>query len=140
MNDIRLIAAIGNQGQIGLDGGLPWGREAGDLEWFRARTTGCLVVVGHKTFDAVQHLDGTRDRVLYVDEADRDQIDILAHLFDRFKSPVAIIGGAATYRRWAPHVSKFLLTRIDYDGPADTYFPFPTPWWTPPKASRRSQA
>ncbi len=45
---IYLIAAVGRQGQIGLNGRLPW-RHPEDLQWFKEQTMGKVVVCGANT-------------------------------------------------------------------------------------------
>lgn len=123
--NVHLIAAVGANGQIGLRGGLPWMRCDGDLPWFRAQTYGHVVIMGGRTADAVGELpgrriarwDGTIDPILFLDE-----------LESQFKPASIFIGGGAhTYRAFAPFASKWLITRIDYDGPADTFWPFRLP-------------
>ena len=49
---IYLIAAVGRQGQIGLNGRLPW-RHPEDLQWFKEQTMGKVVVCG---FNTAEHL------------------------------------------------------------------------------------
>ncbi len=54
MIDVTLIAAIGQQGQLGLNGGLPWKSNWGhaylaDLWRFRETTTGAVMIAGHRT-------------------------------------------------------------------------------------------
>src|SRR6218665_1669776 len=56
---INLIAAIGKNGQLGLNGELPWkdsedpavqARAAADMRFFKRSTHGCVIVVGHNTY------------------------------------------------------------------------------------------
>ena len=39
--------------------------------------------------------------------------------------PIWIAGGAHTWRAFAPHINGLkLISIVDYDGPADAWFPF----------------
>lgn len=122
---ISLIAAIGRQGQIGLRGALPW-HDSQDLKWFRHMTRGAELVVGPKTAAQLPVLHGRR--VWIDDRAWEDPLDFLrAHdLMASGQTPkvdIFVIGGAATYVRWLPQVGRLYLSRIAYDGEADTYMP-----------------
>lgn len=39
--------------------------------------------------------------------------------------------GAKTYQQWMPHVDRCLISLIDYDGPADAWFPSIIPGMQP---------
>ncbi|QNH71906.1 hypothetical protein P9VFCI_067 [Rhizobium phage P9VFCI] len=119
---INLIAAIGKSGQIGLNGGLPW-QSSDDLRWFKSMTTDSLMIAGYRTYQTVKHLDRTYGRILILDD-EAITPDLLRSLMEQHVLENAfIIGGAKTYSRWMPHIDRFYISRIDYDGPADTYFP-----------------
>src|SRR5690606_30996524 len=49
---IALIAAVGRNGVIGADGGMPW-RLSSDLKRFKSITLGKPVVMGRKTFESI---------------------------------------------------------------------------------------
>lgn len=49
---VTLVAAVGRNDVIGVDGGLPW-RLPGDLPRVKAMTMGHVVIMGRKTFDSV---------------------------------------------------------------------------------------
>lgn len=115
---INLIAAVGNRGQLGLEGNLPWYNPE-DLAWFKALTMGQTLVVGHRTAQTLPPLPG---RTLLVMERDMDPAAMKKQA-EREGKDLWIIGGAATYERWMPHVDRFFIARIDYDGPADTWLP-----------------
>src|SRR5579872_3639238 len=52
MNEIVIVAAIGENGVIGFEGGLPWHLRS-DLAHFRALTINKPVVMGRKTFESI---------------------------------------------------------------------------------------
>lgn len=122
MTTINLIAAIGNQGQLGLNGKLPWHCPS-DLQWFQETTKGGLLIVGHNTYPTVKHLNGTYGRVFLVDNESltREYVSELAAAL--FKENVWIAGGAKTYEKWLKFVDRMYIARVNYDGPADRYFP-----------------
>ena len=119
-NLVNLITAIGRQGQIGLNGKLPW-HDPDDLKWFKSTTMGCPVVVGHKTWKTLPPLPG---RFIFVDDRQTDPEELIKHISTKHPNKdIWIIGGRATYKKYMPFVKRFYISRVDYDGPADTYFP-----------------
>lgn len=115
---IHLIAAVGKSGQIGLDGALPW-RAPEDLKWFRELTMGQTLIAGYRTAQTLPPLPG---RELLVMKRGDTPLPYLVLAKTKNKD-LWIIGGAQTYKLWAPYVDRFHISQIDYDGPADTYFP-----------------
>lgn len=140
--DLRLIAAVGRHGQIGLDGELPW-HDPADFAFFKKMTAGGVVVVGRRTFPAVQHLNHTENRIFLVDgEAVYDPKTQDMESWD-FWAPfriagntrtVWIAGGLNTYCKWIEMarlrdiLMPWVISPLAYDGPADTYMPLP---WAP---------
>lgn len=124
--DVRLIAAVGRSGQIGLDGKLPWEDKA-DLKWFAETTAGGYIIVGGVTYKSTPDFK-THNRVKIGWGRDVDPYGLLAtfHQMDP-KRPLWIAGGARTYEAFMPFVRRFYIARIDYDGPADTFMP---PLWS----------
>lgn len=120
---INLIAAVGKNGEIGINGTLPWPKELGDLDVFRAVTTNSVVIVGLKTFTALRMLNNSLGRKFVADTFADDEINNVLNSFGNKR--IWIAGGAKTYRKWAPLVNgRIVITYINWTGPADTYFPF----------------
>lgn len=122
--NIHLIAAVGRSGQLGLNGGLPWGdlfQE--DRKEFRRRTTGGIVIVGHRTWPSVRHLDGTADRALLCDNTGVSPAAFLDLYRIETDMTVWIAGGAKTYLRWLPLVRERVITVLDWNGDADVWMP-----------------
>lgn len=116
---VNLIAAVGHKWKIGLDGALPW-RDRADLSFFRKMTSGGIVIVGARAFKTLPALPG---RDVYVWERGIEPADMVRSLKE-WRRPIWIAGGAATYRAFAPQVDGLrLINLVDYDGPADTFFP-----------------
>lgn len=114
---LRLIAAVGTQGQIGLQGKLPWhSRE--DLAWFRKNTMGQLLIVGYKTYARLPELPGRKILI------DNDLCPATVKAFLRATGGSAfVIGGAKTYAKWMPYIDLAHVNSIEYAGPADTFMP-----------------
>lgn len=121
---IEAIVAIGNQGQIGLNGELPW-YDPEDLKWFREMTMGKTCIVGYNTAQTLPELPGRR--VICDSNA---PCEIIIKSSQLHSEQVIIIGGAKTYQRWAPYITRWYIGRIDYDGPADSWF---DPSWVLPR-------
>ena len=111
---LEAIVAIGNQGQIGLNGVLPW-HDKSDLKWFRDMTIGKTLIVGTKTAETLPPLPG-RNVVVWNRE----------NLPEVLRMDAIVIGGSKTYELFAPHIKRWHVGRIDYDGPADAWF---NPMW-----------
>jgi dihydrofolate reductase len=119
---INLIAAIGNSGQLGLRGTLPWHNPI-DLAFFREKTWGGAIIVGQKTFERMPILKGRAIFPWTPDWAPERLIRFIEN--SATKREIWIAGGEKTYRAFAPFVNGLrLFSHIKYDGPADAYFPF----------------
>ncbi len=119
MIDVRLIAAIGRRGQLGLAGHLPW-HEPEDLAWFRQQTLGGVVVMGFRTARIVGALPD-RTVVPWLGQEPAAFLEDVAR--NHPGRTIWIAGGAKTYARFLPHVRRAIVTLIDYDGPADVWMP-----------------
>ncbi len=60
---IVLVAAVAENGVIGVDGGLPW-RVRADMRKFRALTMGKPLVMGRKTFESIGRVLDGRDIIV----------------------------------------------------------------------------
>lgn len=114
---VKAIAAVGNFGQIGNRGRLPW-HEPADLATFKAITMGGICVVGKHTAETLPPLAG---RTVVVWRRDDNPIEFAEANQHR---PIWICGGAHIYRAWMPYISTSIISHIDYDGRADTFMPW----------------
>lgn len=121
MPSLFAIAAIGARGQLGLDGRLPW-HDKTDLAWFREMTYGHAVVVGHNTLRQLPPLPG---RVILSAEQFATPEDLRVYARDAGEH-VYLIGGAKTFNKFASVVDRWYVSKINYDGPADSWF---NPMW-----------
>ncbi|VTZ48051.1 Dihydromethanopterin reductase [Methylocella tundrae] len=134
MGEVRVICAIGQRGQLGLNGALPWegnpGREyRADVARFFELTKGHVLIAGPCTIGSFP--DWARPgRTLVVVRSTDDPKSVLERFSDRL---VFIGGGPPVWRAYAPFVQHWDVTRLPYDGEADRYF---DPAWLTAAASR----
>jgi dihydrofolate reductase len=126
---IALIAAIAENGVIGVDNGLPW-RLPDDLKHFRDLTIGHSIIMGRKTWDSIgKPLAGRQNIVVSRNSGFRAQGAQVAHSFEHALSlatlpdPVFVIGGAALYRAALPSAQLLYLTEIRRSFVGDAFFP-----------------
>lgn len=140
---ITLIAAMANNRAIGLDGDMPW-HLPGELKHFKAATMGKAIVMGRKTWESIgRALPGRQNIVVsrnpdYVAENCLvvQSLDEALHRSD--SEEVMVIGGGQLYRQALPVASRMILTRVDCEPEADTWFPrWSQDEWQ--EVSRRSQ-
>jgi len=120
---VRVICAIGQSGQLGLNGELPWegNRDpeyVADVARFFDITRGHVLMAGPKTIAAVPEFART-DRTLFVLRSNMDPEETLKQFAGRV---VYIGGGPPVWDVYARFVSHWDITRLPYDGPADRWF------------------
>lgn len=125
------IAALGKNRQIGLNGELPW-KIPEEYQHYQDTVRGSYVLVGRKNFEANGgDVEGTTPLVLTRDQnyqVNRGKVfhqiqDVLTWAQSQGIEKIYVIGGAEIYRLTLSYLSEFLVSIVDYDGPADTYFP-----------------
>jgi dihydrofolate reductase len=122
-----LIAAVAQNGVIGSQNDLPWGRSIPrDMARFRDITERCVwVLMGRNTAMSLgKPLPRRRNLVL-------TSGDLFLHpgfIRDAAADPnppkaIAVIGGEQIYRLCAPYASLAYLTRVHTDAQGDAFFP-----------------
>lgn len=126
---ISLIAAMGKNRAIGMDGAMPWHLPA-DLKHFKALTMDKPVIMGRRTHEAIgRPLPGRLNIVITRDANYRAEGCYVAHSIDDALRAAAeyeevmVIGGAELYAQLLPHADRLYLTEIGHDFDADTFFP-----------------
>jgi dihydrofolate reductase len=126
---VSLIAAVARDGGIGRAGQLLV-RLPDDLPRFKRTTMGAPIVMGRKTWDSIgRALPGRTNIVVTRDQAFRAPGgEVAASLDDALALAAAaprvyVIGGAQIYALALPLADELLLTEIDAEFPADTFFP-----------------
>ncbi len=129
---ISLVVAHGKNLEIGRDNKLLW-HVPEDLKQFKKVTVGHTLIMGRKTFDSIgRPLPGrktvviTRDRswqregVAYVASSLKDALDWAQA---QGESEAMVAGGGEIFKEALPLAHRLHVTRIDWSGPADVFFP-----------------
>src|SRR4051794_16638810 len=120
---VRSICAIGQRGQLGLGGRLPWEGERGrqfvaDVERFFEITRGHVLVAGPWTIGSLPEF-ARRDRTVAVIRSGERPEDVVL----RYPGRVIFIGGGPpVWDAYARFISHWDITRLPYDGDADRWF------------------
>lgn len=117
---VNAIVAVGSRGQIGLNGNLPW-HEPNDLKWFKELTLGGNCIVGYNTAKTLPRLI---NRKVYVDDTSKSPEEMIKEIKNKSIKPIWIIGGSKTYKRYSQLIDRWYISKIKYNGDADTYFDF----------------
>ena len=125
---ITLIAAMGKNRAIGLDGRMPWHLPA-ELQHFKKVTMGKAIVMGRKTWQAIgRPLPGRQNIVVSRNpEFHAEGVDLATSLENAVNisesDEVMVIGGGQLYALALPLAQRMVLTLIDIEPEADTWFP-----------------
>ncbi len=125
---ITLVAAIGKNRGIGFDGRMPWHLPA-ELQHFKRVTMGHAILMGRKTWQAVgrplpgrQNIVATRNPDFVAVGADvctslDEAMEISRH------QEIMVIGGGQLYELTMPLAQRMVLSLVDTEASADTWFP-----------------
>jgi dihydrofolate reductase len=135
---IVLVAAVADNGVIGVDGDLPW-RIPEDMRHFRRVTGGHAVVMGRRTFESMGrplperlNIVVTRDPAWSAEGvravgAVEQALDVAAEC----PGDVMVIGGATLYEQVMPRADVQVLTEVHQSPRGDTFYPaFDRSQWT----------
>jgi dihydromethanopterin reductase len=123
MGDVRVICAIGQSGQLGLRGGLPWEGDPrpefkADVARFFQLSKGHVLIAGPRTIASIPAWARPERTLVVVRSTDEPKA-----VLERFADRVVFIGGGPpVWRAYAPFVNHWDVTRLPYDGEADRYF------------------
>lgn len=125
---ITLIAALGKNRCIGFAGQIPWHLPA-ELQHFKQVTMGKTIVMGRKTWQAIgRPLPGRQNIVIsrnpdfvapgaVLSTSLSQAVDVAEH------QEIMVIGGGQLYALALPQAQRMVLTLIELEPPADTWFP-----------------
>lgn len=121
------VAAMARNRAIGHEGKIPWHLPA-DLRFFKRTTLGHVVLMGRRTFDSIgRPLPGRDNVVLSRRELDVPGVQRIASFAEVVEPAdgrrLYVIGGAEIYRALLPRCAEVLLTHVDMEPEADTFFP-----------------
>lgn len=128
------VAAVAENGVIGIDGELPWDSIPADKRQYRARVADSPVVLGRRTFESMlDDLPGSAQIVLSRTERDYDvrtahhaeSVEAALELAESLAAAldtdaVYVLGGGGIYEAFQPHLDRMLLSRVpgEYEGDA----------------------
>ncbi len=123
MTYVRSMCAIGQRGQLGLNGQLPWEGETGpeyvaDVARFWDETRGHVLIAGPKTIASVPAF-AYEERTIVAIRSHMEPREVLASFAGRV---IFIGGGPSVWAVYAPYIQHWDITRLPYDGDADTWF------------------
>lgn len=125
------IAALGKSRQIGLHGHLPWSIPD-EYRHFQETVRGQHVLIGRKNFESHNGDVKGAIPIILTQSSDfksengtilHDMDQVLTYAKENMLERIYVIGGAEIYRLTLPYLSEFLWSEVDYDGPADSWFP-----------------
>ncbi len=126
---ITIIAATGENNELGKDNGLVW-HLPDDFKRFKQLTTGHHIIMGRKTFEAFpKPLPNRIHIVITRNKRYRPEGAIVAYSMKKAlqlakeDNQPFIIGGGETYKLGMKVADKIELTRIHKAFEADTFFP-----------------
>ena len=125
---ITLVAAMGRNRAIGLGGKMPWHLSA-ELKHFKATTMGKPIVMGRKTWESIGRPLPGRQNIVVSRQSDYavDNVDVASSVEQAITiargSEVMIIGGGQLYTLALPMAGRMVLTQVDCEPKADTWFP-----------------
>ena len=125
---ITLVAAMASNRAIGLDGAMPWHLPR-ELKHFKSTTMGHPIIMGRKTWESIgRALPGRQNIVVTRNPAfGADGCDAVASLAAAVEvangEEVMVIGGGQLYGQALPHADRMVLTQVDCEPAADTWFP-----------------
>lgn len=130
MAKIIMIAAVGQNGELGIDNHLIWNLK-GDLKFFKEATTNHKIVMGYKTFTSLPKLLPNREHlVLTHQDLTMEKVQVfhdfsdLVNYLNSLDEDIYIIGGSSIYKLFLPLADELLLTEIKAEEKkADAYFP-----------------
>ena len=123
-----LVAALGANRAIGVDGGMPWHLPE-DLAHFKALTMGGTMIMGRRTWDSIgRALPGRTTVVVTSDHAWSAPGAVVVHslaeaLVAAGPGEVFVVGGGEIYRQTIDLASRLELTEIDASPQAEVFFP-----------------
>ncbi len=130
---MKVIAAVDNNWAIGKNNNLLVSIPA-DMKFFRATTTGHVVVMGRKTLESFPNQKPLPNRVNIVMTRDKNyqvkgativhsEEELTEALAPYDTDEVFVIGGESIYGQLIDKCNQAYITKIDYSYDADAHFP-----------------
>jgi dihydrofolate reductase len=139
--ELILIAAIGKNRELGHKGQIPW-RLPNDLKHFKKTTEGHVVVMGRKTYESIPEcyrpLPGRINVVLSRSAGQEDYPgclvfsalhEVVSHFAREGEKIIFVAGGGEIYKEAICDSKEMIITEVDGDFEADTFFPLISDAW-----------
>ena len=125
-----IVAAVGRNGVIGVDGRLPWSIPE-DLDRFKRITMGHALVMGRATFESIGRPLAGRTNIVMTRDNEwshegvevADSLDAAIEIARARGQDVVVAGGAEVYRTALDVADALELTEVDTAPEGDTWFP-----------------
>lgn len=128
MKEIVIIAAMSQNGVIGINGKLPWSLSE-DLKRFKKLTLENTVVMGRKTFESIGYPLPQRENIILTRQNNYNPREVLtARSLEEAinistKDKIFIIGGSEVYDKAIPIADKMEITEVYGNYIGDRFFP-----------------
>lgn len=136
---ISLLVAASENNAIGKDGKLLWNLP-NDLKYFKNLTWAMVVVMGRKTYEAIDKPLPGRVNIVITRKPDwrRDGVQVAKDINEALIladatncKEIFVIGGGEIYKEFMPMADRIYITRVHAEFDADTFFPLiPLDNWT----------
>ena len=143
---VNMMLAVGKNGQLGLNGGLPDWDAGKDMLRFKYMTMNKVLIVGKRTLDSLPKKMLGRD-IVYLTTNRESEVPAIAcnsitktsckeealMVAKKFNKEIVIIGGLSIYEQFLMTglVEYIYLTRVNYEGPADVNYRTDFPEYAP---------
>jgi dihydrofolate reductase len=128
---ISLVVAMGLNREIGINNQIPW-KLSEDLKNFKKTTMGHHILMGRKTYESIGKPLPGRTNIILTRNLNYQATDCITvtSLDEAIKlaktkgeTELMVIGGAEIYKEALGRANRIYLSKIEFKGKADAYFP-----------------
>lgn len=138
MNNVKMIAAVSENGIIGKDNNIPWSFNEfpSDMKFFRSQTAGSTVIMGRATFESMGSKPLPKRRNIIITRSKINDVECYTSLQEALSNisnldPVWLIGGSKIYEEGMKFANEIYLTLIPKFIEGENLVRFP--WINPQK-------
>lgn len=127
---VVMVAAVADNGVIGVDGGLPWDLPE-DFAHFKRTTLGHVVLMGRKTYESMGRPLARRTNIVVTRQRDwsAEGVVVVGSVEEaldeagRHEGEVMVIGGGEIYAACLPVADEQILTEVRLSPEGDARYP-----------------